>query len=418
MRLIYTIGIAIYVFAIRIAAILQPKAKKWVDGRKNWKADVKAEIKKNNQWLWFHCASLGEFEQARPLIEKIKGEYPAKKILLTFFSPSGYEIRKNYSLADKVMYLPADFTGNARYFFDAYKPEAGFFIRYDIWVNFILEAGKRKIPLFLISAKLSPKSAFTHSFLSPLFRQAFNTFAWIFCQDENSLNELKVFTGKTNLSVSGDTRADRVVMIADAAEDVPGIKEFVADRFCVIAGSAWEAEEKMILALTKELQEKEIAWIIAPHEIHPDNISNLIANDAENQVAFSALSSSPKNKNILWIDNVGMLNKIYKYGSVAFIGGGFGKGIHNILEPAAFGLPVAFGPNHIKFKEAGEMILTGGGMEIRTSNDLRKFILQYFENKELLKIYSMKAGEYVQKNSGATENVMQGLRGINLFSQR
>ncbi len=399
--LIYRIAVSLYVFLIKIASLFNSKARKWVQGRQNWYKELESAFKKipkNNDILWFHCASLGEFEQGRPLIEAIKNQYPNKKILLSFFSPSGYEIRKNYAFADYVCYLPVDNQTNAMKWLDLIQPKAVFFIKYEFWYYFLKETKSREIPLFLVSASFRPSQLFFNRNVG-MFSAMLHFFTKIFVQDEASKSLLEK-NGFSNAVRCGDTRIDSVLNIKKQPKDLPLIESFKHDSKLLICGSTWPLDENIILNIFNNRKEQNLKLIIAPHEIEKYKIQALFIKCSK--IAATALYSealksddceSIKQVKILIIDNIGLLKHIYRYGNLAFIGGGFGKGIHNILEAAVHKIPVFFGPKHKKFTEAKNLLNLGAAFEINNAKELNDRIsnidyeavadkLEYYFNSE------------------------------------
>lgn len=418
MRALYTFSIRMYSLAIRLAAPFYGKAKDWVKGRKNWKTGLRAAINAQSaskdapktEWIWFHCASLGEFEQGRNLIEWFKAEYPAKKILLTFYSPSGYNVRKSYAHADYVCYMPLDTPAQAKAFLDIVQPSMVFFIKYEIWVNFLLEMKARKLPVFLVSAYVKKNSKFFGSGLKSLYKQAFQAFSWIFTQDQDSLGIIRKNTQLTQLSVSGDTRFDRVVNLPDQFEEVKGIQEFVGETFCIVVGSSWEPDKELLFRSMNELKGIPIKWIIAPHEIHPKDIDEMIRQYPERMVKYSNIDYLEPEHDILWIDNVGMLNRLYHYADLAYIGGGFGSGIHNTQEPAAYGVPIAFGPKYHKFKEAVDLVALGCAYSVDSHPGFVRFFKRFHDDPEELAQTRKRIIAYIQEQSGATATITTHLK--------
>jgi len=351
MKLLYIIGIWAYTLLIKLFSLFNPKAKLFIKGRKNIFNIIAQKINPAEKHIWFHFASLGEFEQGRPVLEKIKNLYPAKKIIITFFSPSGYEIRKNYALAD-VFYLPIDTPGNAKRFISSINPEMAIFTKYEFWHFYFKELKDQGIPLYVISGIFRESQAF-FKWYGNFYRNILKSVTYFFVQNKESENLLKSI-GLNNVTISGDTRFDRVYENAQSPKALPLIESFIGNSPTLICGSTWPEDEKILSALS----EKYPNWkfIIAPHEIHESHIESIEKQFSVNNVRFSIFSSSNQTPNAehqtLIVDNIGMLSSLYQYGKVAYIGGGFGIGIHNTLEAAAFGLPVIFGPKYDKFQEA------------------------------------------------------------------
>lgn len=396
---IYRFILCLYYYMIHLAAIGNSKAKAWIQGRKTIGVSLTETIKNTHNIIWFHCPSLGEFEQGRPLMELIKRKNPESKILLTFFSPSGYEIRKNYAYADFVLYLPHDNPKNAKSFINMVKPEKVFFIKYDFWYHFLYELHKQNIPLYLVSAVFRKEQIFFRWYGS-WYRKMLHFFSHIFVQDQAS-RELLATYHINNVSVCGDTRFDRVQENALHSIDIPQIEQFCNNKFVLIAGSTWPADEKLIC---RYINEHNISCIIAPHEIHTSHIKNICDILQKKVLLFSEI----KNKHIseadvLIMDNIGMLSSIYKYGKVAYVGGGFGAGIHNTLEPAVYGMPVIFGPRYEKFHEAKELIHSHAAISIKNYSQLKNTLDRLISDKHMLDIYAKNAKNYVQEHTGATK---------------
>lgn len=414
MRALYSLNIFFYGIALRIASLFHAKAKLWVRGRKNLFAELEKKMGKDTKKVaWFHCASLGEFEQGRPLIETFKKEHPDYKILLTFFSPSGYEVRKNYAGADVVSYLPLDTKRNAKRFLEITKPTVAFFVKYEFWLNVLLEMKNRNIPHILICAIFRKDQIFFKSH-GKIFRDALKNYSFIFTQEEQSLALLKS-AGVMHAEQAGDTRFDRVIEIAESAKAIPVAEVFAGEnKKVIVAGSSWPSDEELLFpALKKEFSE---GWklLIAPHELGEAHLS-AIENKLQSTGIFSdqiirfskANTENVIDKKVLIIDNIGMLSALYRYGKIAYIGGGFGKSIHNILEAAVYGMPVIFGPKHEKFYEAKKMLETGSAFAVYNENELRKTLEDLSGNAQQLEQLSKIAFEFVQKNRGATKLILE-----------
>lgn len=366
---------------------------------------IKKNIDPSKDIYWFHCSSLGEFEQGRPLIERIREEKPDVFILLTFFSPSGYELRKNYSLADLVTYLPLDTRFNAWRFMNLVKPAAAYFIKYEFWYYFLRTLRKKKVPVFLVSAKFRSDQAF-FKWWGKWYRKFLNFFAHIFVQDEQSLLLLKSL-GHTNVTISGDTRFDRVFEISTKSRDYPGVELFKNNKKILIAGSTWEKDEELLVRFINE-NNHDYKFILAPHEINSRKIYKLISEIDSAVVKFTEEDKSayPRAK-VMIIDTIGHLSSVYKYGDIAYIGGGFGKGIHNILEAATYSLPVVFGPNYQKFTEAVELISKAAAYSISDFDELNQNLNLLFGNDNKREECSQKAGDYVKSKLGATDLIIR-----------
>jgi 3-deoxy-D-manno-octulosonic-acid transferase len=404
MKVLYNLGIFIFTALAYLISPFNSKASLWVRGRKGWKEKLEEKIKKGERSVWIHCASLGEFEQGRPVIEAIKQKRPDLKIVLTFFSPSGYEIRKNYPNADCIIYLPADTPGNAERFISMINPEFVIFVKYEFWNNYISALYKKKIPLYLISAIFRPDQHFFRWYGS-FFRGMLKKFERIFVQDQRSLTLLSDI-GIWNILLAGDTRFDRVIQIAGTARDIPQLEKFRGTEKIFLAGSSWTRDEEIIVEYINNFPMR-MKWVFAPHEIDKPNIERLEKLLKVSHVRFSEFNETSPDCRVLIIDNIGMLSSAYKYAYIAAIGGGFGKGIHNILEPACWGIPVVFGPRHEKFREAVDLINENGAM---TFDSFGKFsdILDKLLADEQFYLKSAKAAAlYVNKNTGATDKILQ-----------
>lgn len=407
MKALYFIIIGLYSLSIQIASLFNSKAKKWVSGRRYIFSRLKEAIPQKIKLIWVHCASLGEFEQGRPLIEKIKTEKPEYKILLTFFSPSGYEIRKNYELADYVFYLPIDTPGNAKKFINIVDPEVVVFVKYEFWFHFINRLYKQDIPVFCISA-IFRKDQLFFKFYGKWYRKMLLKFTHFFVQDERSKSLLERYS-INNVTISGDTRFDRVHAIVKQSKGIPLIETFTDNYPVLIAGSSWPADEKLLIEYINETPHN-IKLIFAPHEIHEDHIINIEKQLSKKSIRFSnADKNNVKDNDVLIINNIGMLSSLYKYSKVAYIGGGFGKGIHNVLEAATFGQPVIFGPNHKKFKEALDLIEVGGGFCIKNYRQLSTLLDTLFKDSTMLLQSSTKSKKYVRSNLGGTQKIFESI---------
>ena len=419
---LYNIGIRFYGTGIRMASFFNAKARLWTDGRRDIFTTIKNDIAAlpiSNEplpkTLWMHVASLGEFEQGRPLIEALKNKTPQYKIILTFFSPSGYEIRKKYPLADHVFYLPMDTPQNARQFLDIIQPDLVVFVKYEFWYHYLNELKNKRIPTILISGIFNKKQLSVFNPYAYLLKKMLLCFTRIFVQTPPSVSLLQE-AGFCQVHLAGDTRVDRVIGIAKEAKTYPSIEKFVGNAPVLICGSTWQEDEEMIVQLFNNKYFTHYKFIIAPHDISLKNIERLEKILPEKYIKYSTESDEKgKESNItkaaetdiriLIIDNIGMLSSIYRYGKTAYIGGGFGKGIHNTLEPIAFGLPVIFGKQYKKFEEAIRLIETGGGFSIADFKSLEEKMLFLKDEKNYLHA-SKAALDYLDNNKGATDIIM------------
>ncbi len=402
----YRIGIALYLFVIWLLQLFNKKAKQWIDGRKKIKEKFKT-LAFQGDVVWFHVSSLGEFEQGRPIVERIKTDFPTIKVVLTFFSPSGYEIRKNYSYADAVFYLPIDTPSNARLVYDCINPKLVVFVKYDFWYFYIREANRRNIPIILVSSVFKPNQIF-FKWYGQFFRRLLRYFSFIFVQDEQSAELLKKIEIKSE--VTGDTRCDRVIQIAQKPLVLNDIRNFIGERFTIVCGSLWN-EDLQILKEIINTSNKKVVWIIAPHNIDEDYLCVLEKQIKLPQIRYSFLTNHKQTEaQVLIIDNIGMLASIYQFAKIAYIGGGFGKGIHNILEPAVFGVPVIFGPKYHKFNEATEMIASKAAFSISNVREAMNVFNLLIMNDAERKQIAHNAYEYIQKKSGATEKILAKIK--------
>ncbi|MES2809501.1 MAG: glycosyltransferase N-terminal domain-containing protein [Bacteroidota bacterium] len=399
MLLLYNLGLHIYSILILAFSLFNKKAKLWINGRR------KQKISSLKESAWFHFASLGEFEQGRPVLEKYRANKPDAKIVITFFSPSGYEIRKNTPLADAVYYLPLDTAANARNFINTINPTLAVFTKYEYWYHYFNELHKRQVPLYIVSGIFRPGQIF-FKWYGGLHRKILSFVSHFFVQDDQSKHLLQSINIK-NTTISGDTRFDRVWANAQNPRMLPDIEAFTNNQKTFIAGSTWPADEQFIAGIITQYPDWK--FIIAPHEIGEDKISKLTSLLPQGAfIRHSQLDTQnlPITTQVLIIDNIGMLSSLYQYGQIAYIGGGFGAGIHNTLEAAAFGLPVIFGPKYDKFNEAKDLIATGAGFSIDDEEALKKIVANLTDNADLLSNAGRKAQQYVAQNIGATDTIM------------
>jgi len=406
MLFLYNLTIYIAGFFLKIIALFSPKIKLFVEGRKNVFSILEEKIKADDKTIWFHSASLGEYEQGLPVIEKIKEKYPEHKIIVTFFSPSGYEVRKNNTVADVTIYLPLDTKSNAKRFLKLVHPEFAFFIKYEFWLNYLKELEKSKTPTYLISGIFRDNQMF-FKWYGGFYRKALNAFTYFFVQNESSKQKIESL-GFKNVIVSGDTRFDRVNAILERDNRLDFIENFKNNQPTIVVGSSWPKDEVLIAEYINQASEN-VKFIIAPHNIKPDQISDLLSKITKPTVLFSEKENKDlSNYNVLIIDTIGILTKIYSYGTIAYVGGGFGNpGIHNILEPATFGIPIVIGPNYSNFAEAIALVGIGGCLTISTSTELKAVFDQLLNDKNFLEEKSKICKAFIQDNKGATETIMK-----------
>jgi 3-deoxy-D-manno-octulosonic-acid transferase len=410
LKAIYNIGILCYGLAISIASLFNEKAKKWKSGRK----DIFSKLQKTFSGVkepiaWFHCSSLGEFEQGRPVIEAFRQQKPNYKILLTFFSPSGYEIRKNYPGADFIFYLPLDTPSNAKRFVQIVKPKFSVFVKYEFWFNYLQELHKANIPVYLISAKFRADQYFFKGYAS-WFRTQLKEYKKIFVQDKDSEKLLKN-EGIENVIVAGDTRFDRVITIARQAKPDKIVQSFKGNSKLWVCGSTWPEDEELIHYTFDKLKVagEDLKLLLVPHEIGEANINRLL-NNFPNSARYSTSNETGVAQfDTLVVDKIGLLSSLYQYGDIAYVGGGFSSGIHNLLEAAVYGIPVLFGPKHQKFNEASELIKCKGGGHVHSAVELLKAVSHLIHDDALRKNYGEHAKDYVIGAKGATDMILAEL---------
>ena len=404
MYLIYNLLISLYGGVVKLVALFNPKAKLWVDGRRNVLESIAENINPNDKPIWFHAASLGEFEQGRPIIEEVKKKYPGKKILLTFYSPSGYEVRKDYDGADWIYYLPLDTKSKSDKFVELVNPSMAIFIKYEFWPNIIKSLHTARVNTIVISAIFREDQVFFKSY-GGWMRKSLKKFSKFFVQDDNSVKLLNSI-GIDNVEKSGDTRFDRVMDILKNDNSVDFINEFKNKSKLLVAGSTWPDDDKILLEYINKKHDG-TKVVIAPHNIHSDYNQKLIDKITKKTILFSEMEGKNlADYDVFILDTVGLLTKVYSYADVAYVGGGFGKeGIHNILEPAVFSIPVITGPIFHQFKEAVDLDKIGGTIIVNSTSEfiseMNKFELG--ENLEVGKI----AFNYIEDNSGAQDKILE-----------
>jgi len=407
MVILYFIAVKLYGAAITIASLFHKKAALWVKGRKGWRNNMATLLKPGERRILFHCASLGEFEQGKPLLEELKKNFPDHKIVLTFFSPSGYEVKKNEPLADYVFYLPVDGPFNSKKFVDLVLPEMVFFVKYEFWHFYIKELRMRKIPIYFVSSIFRPTQIYFQPF-GKFFFSILKRVTHFFVQNQSSL-ELLYNHGIPQVSVTGDTRFDRVYQNSLLVNDHPEILHFKGKNKLLVAGSTWHADEKILLPLLSEIKDS-YKIIIAPHETSASRINGLIQKLGSGAVKYSEWDKKSTDYTIVVIDHVGMLSSVYRYADVAFIGGGFGRGIHNILEAVVFGIPVFFGPNFRKFREASDLIRWKGAFAVRNENELRNKFIEVMDDESRLNKIKEITNNYISNNKGSTDLIITFLK--------
>jgi len=412
LRFLYSLSIHLYGLLLRLVAPFVPKAAQWVAGRQAWRTHLRDALQHETAPLvWFHCASLGEFEQGRPLMEAYARQHPTHKIVLTFFSPSGYEVRKNWPGAAYIFYLPLDTADNARAFLDLVRPQLAVFVKYEFWYHFLRELHRRQVPTICVSAIFRPEQVFFKPW-GGFFRQILSCFTHIFTQNEASAALLRQ-AGIGQVSVAGDTRFDTVARTAAQPPlPLPLVAAFGADGVPIlIVGSCWP-EDLPTLAPLLQQQQQALRFIVAPHEISESHLRQVEAVLPGQVVRYSvATPVTVAQARVLLVDNVGLLSQLYRFGQFAYVGGAFGKGLHNTLEAAAFGLPVFFGPTYHKFQEAVELVELGGAYPVHSAQELETKLLPLLHNEASRLVVQDLNLEYVFQHAGATQRIMAWLRG-------
>ena len=404
--MIYNLTMYILELGIKLAALFSDKPAKMVKGHREVFDLLKSKIDRNAQYIWFHAASLGEFEQGRPLIERIRKEYPQYKILQTFFSPSGYEVRKNYDGADIVCYLPIDTPANAKKFIDLVNPCMVFFVKYEFWHNYLNTLYQKGIPTYSVSSIFRPNQIFFRWY-GKSYQQVLKTFAHLFVQNEES-KQLLAGIGVKNTTVVGDTRFDRVLDICAAAKQLPLVQKFKGDALTFVAGSSWGPDEDIFIKYFNAHPEMKL--IIAPHVVNDGHLKEIESKLQRSSVRYTQATEENVGKaDCLIIDCYGLLSSIYRYGEISYIGGGFGVGIHNVLEAAVYGIPVIFGPNNKKFREAQHLLANKGGFEIHGYDDFEQLMNKFLTDEAYLKQSGKAAGDYVKGNAGAMELILKNI---------
>ena len=411
MLFLYNIVVTIASSLLQIIAVFVPKIKLFVDGRKDVFLNLSEKIKPTDRTIWFHAASLGEYEQGLPVIERIKEEHPEHKIIISFFSPSGYEVRKNNAIADTTIYLPLDTKANAQQFIKSIHPEMVFFIKYEFWPNYLSELKKQQIPTYLVSG-IFRKDQIFFKWYGSFYREALDTFTYFFIQNEKS-KKLLLQIGKTNVAISGDTRFDRVATILEKDNSLSFISQFKNNSTTLVVGSSWPKDEALLTDYINSTKHK-IKFVIAPHNIKQDQIRSLQNSISKKTVLYSEFIYNPTlalaEYDVFIIDTIGILTKIYSYADIAYVGGGFGKsGVHNILEPATFGVPIIIGPNYSNFAEATALVKLEGCSTIANESQLKKNIDELIIDE----VYRSEKGHicstFVTMNKGATNIILTSI---------
>jgi 3-deoxy-D-manno-octulosonic-acid transferase len=410
LKAFYDLFLFLYPLIIRIASIWNPKAKSWLEGRRNYFQEIQ-EIPKQEKTVWVHAASLGEFEQGRPVLKLIKEHFPKTSFIITFFSPSGYQIATKDKEFRQVYYLPLDSRKNAGKMLDIIKPDLVLWVKYEFWHYYLQEISKRQIPVLLISGAFRKNQRFFKPY-GRFWRNILKAFDHFFLQNQTSRDVLLSIIPERKITLSGDTRCDRVINIVANFNEVPGIREFCNSKQTIVAGSTWEDDEAEWVHFVN--QNPDMRFIIAPHEVDDENIKD-VRKEFKTSITYSAWIdgnfSNPEKTNCMIIDNIGMLSRLYAYATITYVGGGFGyDGLHNILEAAVYGKPVIFGPEFEKNFEAKELIDSGGAFSVNSALELEKTVLNLLRHPEKLAASGKAAADYVQKNAGASEKIITYIR--------
>lgn len=403
----YSFGIYLYILCVRIAALFNTKARLLLHGHEEIFPMLRNAIKTNERYVWFHASSLGEFEQGRPLIERLRSRHPEYKILLTFFSPSGYEVRKNYENADIVCYIPFDTPRNARRFVRMVRPEKAFFIKYEFWKNMLDELRFSGAEVYSVSSIFRPGQVFFRKYAGP-YARVLDNFDHFFVQNDSS-RRLLAARGIKNVTVTGDTRFDRVIDICNAARHIPVVEKFAAGSKVLVAGSSWEPDEDIIIPYFNA--HKELKLVLAPHVVSDAHIARI--KQALGRPSVCITEADERNvaeADCLIVNTYGMLSSIYRYGQIAYVGGGFGVGIHNVPEAAVYGVPVIIGPNHHKFREANALVAEGGCMEISSPETFAMTMDLLLGNEERRAKAGAVAGRYIHDNAGASDAIFNAIK--------
>ena len=403
----YNFLINLYSLAAKVDGLFSKKVKKMLDGQRETFDILRSKIEADRKYIWFHAASLGEFEQGRPLMERIRREHPDYGILLTFFSPSGYEVRKNYEGADVICYLPFDKPQLVRRFLDLAHPCMAFFIKYEFWKNYLDELKLRGIPVFSVSSIFRANQVFFKGY-GKGYSKVLENFDHLFVQNQQSKDLLEGI-GITNVTIAGDTRFDRVLQIRQQAKGLPLVEAFKQNKLTFIAGSSWQPDEDLFIPYFN--QHPDVKVIIAPHVIGEDHLQQIMAKTEGKVVRYTQTTmENVADARYLIIDCFGLLSSIYRYGEIAYIGGGFGVGIHNTVEAAVYGVPVIFGPNYQKFMEAKELIACGGGFSIQQAEELNVLLDKMLTDKTYLNAAGKQAGDYVNSRVGASDIILDNIQ--------
>ncbi len=408
MLFIYNLIVVLADFILKIVALFNNKINLFIEGRKPVFNILSEKIKAYDKTIWFHAASLGEYEQGLPVMERMKSRFPNHLIVLTFFSPSGYEVRKNNTIADVTVYLPLDTKSNVDLFMKIVRPDMAFFIKYEYWPNYLNALQNKEIPTYLISGIFREKQVF-FKWYGGFYRKALDAFEHFFVQNSSS-KELLIQLGKTNVTVSGDTRFDRVTTILNQNNQLDFVAEFKNKNLTLVVGSSWPKDESLLVNYINS--SNNVKFIIAPHNINEDQIANLQNHISKKTILFSSINlndlgtSKLAEYDVLIIDTIGILTKIYSYADVVYVGGGFGNpGVHNILEPATFGVPIVIGPNYSHFAEATALVKMEGCISITNQEELNEALDKLIQNADVRIEKGHVCSTFVEMNKNATETI-------------
>lgn len=411
----YNISIKAYGTALKLASNFNEKAKLWVNGRKNWEEKIASKISKTDKVLWVHCSSLGEFEQGRPVIEALREKYPSHKIAVSFFSPSGYEIRKNYQGADVIFYLPLDTKSNAEKLIKVLHPEVLILVKYEYWFNLITELNDKNIPTIVVSSIFRESQNFFKKNGNNWFAKKLSLINHFFVQNQKSKDLLDSINITQN-TIAGDTRFDRVKQIIHQDNNLDFMNDFKQDSKLIVVGSSWPKDEELFVELINQKLTDNWKIVFAPHNLNESEINSFLSKINQKAVKFSDLEKISKqdliDSKIFILNTIGILSKVYSYADITYIGGGFGAGIHNTLEAVTFGNPVVFGPKYKKFQEAVDLIEVGGGFSIANQEEFNQVLNQLMNDENYRKISGKKAGDFVQNSPNATKIILEYLEKI------
>jgi 3-deoxy-D-manno-octulosonic-acid transferase len=415
MAFLYDCVLFIYYTLIQFSSLFNSKANKWVKGRKNWVDLLSSTRKEKEKWIWFHCSSLGEYEDCCEVFYQIRRDNPSKKTLLTFHSPSGFEAKEKSNEFNLVMYIPQDTKRNSQQFIEILKPDVIFFSRSELWFNFIMEIKKSNIPIFLLSLKLNKKSNFLKQPAKIIYAKCFNAFTYIYCQNEITQRLLSDHFNISNTSITGNTRFDRIYRESLSLKEIPYIKQFSENNFIIVSGSCLLKDEKNIIAAFNHLKSSKIKCVIVPHEIDSERIDKIVKKNTDKIIRYSNIEFLKESHTILYIDSIGILKYLYRYANLAIIGGGFNKiGIHNIIEASIYGVKTTFGPNHKNYQEALDLINMDGAIVHNNIEELIKIIGKELTNPSD-NILKEKIISYAQNNTGGSLKIIESIRAKGLI---